>query len=257
MSSSSRALLFSSFAALALVGCSFDLALDGDWSRGELGRSQWQIDDGLCPGLAGGCAFDVPLAVGASTRVHVVGVDGDTVFAEAEGSVRLGLYDVIANDPADAFFEITAVSAGAGTLRLRDRLTGEEIDRIHVEVREATELDCGALANNDEVLWDMPQLAPSDPIELLMPGVVASSGSSPDAQLVCRARDERGPMLSADAIRWQVIEGADVIQLRTDALFSFSPVQGARVRYDVLQRGDARLRVTLGDISRELGVVVR
>ncbi|AKF04095.1 hypothetical protein [Sandaracinus amylolyticus] len=253
--SSSPALRFSSLALLAalVVGCSFD-ELDGDWSRGERGRTRWQIDDGLCPGFAGGCALDVPLAVGARTRIHVTGVDGDTVFAEAEGSVQLELYDVLSSDPAEPFFEIAAMHAGTGTLRLRDRVTGDEIDRIRVEVREATELDCGALATGVDVMWDVPQLAPSDPIELLMPGIVSSE---PDAQLVCRARDERGPLLSADAIRWEVIEGADVIRLRTDGLFSFPPVEGARIRYDALARGEARIRVTLGEISRDLGVVVR
>lgn len=30
------------------------LGLDGDWSNGDRNNTQWQISDGLCPGLSGG-----------------------------------------------------------------------------------------------------------------------------------------------------------------------------------------------------------
>ncbi len=54
------------FASLSLVlvsaastACEPFGNLDGDWTRGERGHTRWQIQDGLCPGLGGGCNLPV------------------------------------------------------------------------------------------------------------------------------------------------------------------------------------------------------
>lgn len=244
--------------AASLAGCSVGLDLSGDWSEGERGRTRWQIDDGLCPGF-GGCALDVPLALGARPRIHVEGVDGRRVTAAGDEIVSVTDYDVLSGDDADPFFEISASAAGTGTLSLLDA-SGDEVDRARVQVREATALDCGVIPTGEPVRWDAPDLVPTSRVVLPIPAVDPETGEreAHAFQLVCRARDEAGPLLSVAAISWEVLEGDDVLELRNDGLFLFSGsvVRGARIRYETLAPGAARIRASIGSVTQELDVTV-
>ena len=66
--------------ALALVGSIAGCgAVNGDGTWGEEDRSLWRIDDGLCPGVGGGCGMEVPVAAGVQIdvagRTSIVDVD--------------------------------------------------------------------------------------------------------------------------------------------------------------------------------------
>lgn len=252
-------------AVLALAGalssgCAtrLDLGLGGEWSDGERGRTRWQLVDGLCPGL-GGCALDVPLAVGARPTVQVDRVDGRGLDATGDDVVEVVAYDVGSGDPPAPLFPIEALAPGTGTLTLLDP-SGDELDRVRVEVRRATRLECGALPESEPVAWDVPALEPTSHLVLPLappPGSTGGSSGSPGFQLVCRAADDAGPLLSVQAIEWTVIEGDDVLRLRNDALLDLGgPVRGARIRYTPLAAGTARVRATLGDVVEELEITL-
>ncbi len=234
-------------ALIPLAGCNPLAGLEGDWSRGELGRTRWQIADGLCPGLGGGCSLDVPLAVGADTVLVVEGAEEATFDPEVTGALSSSS---ATRDEEDGDWRVSVAAATPGTGVVEFTVGSEVLDRASVEVRRATRLECGILSPSTDVSWDMPELSPTNTLALAFVEEGESSG-----QLVCRASDAAGPLLSVDAIVWEVIEGGDILQLQGTGLFG-GPMRGARLRYDTVGSGPARIRVTLGEVTQELAVTV-
>jgi hypothetical protein len=244
MHSSSKPILLA--ALVTLAGCNPLGGLEGDWSEGEFGRTRWQISDGLCPGLGGGCDLDVPLALGASTTLVVEGASeaGNPDVTGALSSMTA------TQDEEDGDWRVVVRASTAGTGTVTFNEGGEVFDRANIEVRRATRLECGLWTSADGVQWDMEGLEARTALSL--PFVEADT-SSP--QLVCRASDAEGPLLSADAITWEVIEGLEVIALRESG-FTLNPVSGARIYYETPGSGTALVRVTLGEVTQDLTITV-
>jgi hypothetical protein len=249
--------------AVGLTGC-FDFGLSGDSTRGERGVSDWSISDGLCPGLAGDCALDVPLALGASAtlevRVRDRALAGLTV--RGEGAVSVSGYEIHSSDSDGdgepdyepyARFTVESASAGAGALVLEDA-SGDELDRVSMTVRTATQLTCGSIAEGENVDWQMTHLDASERLSLRMAPVDEA------VQIACRATDESGePMLTVRAIEWEVIAGTDSVGLLEDWLSEglvTTVVHGARVHAHTLAPGSATVRATLGDASADVAIEV-
>lgn len=248
---------------LGLTGC-FDLGLSGDSTRGERGASEWSISDGLCPGLAGDCALDVPLALGASAtlEVRVPHRALADLTVRGEGAVSAAGWEIHSADSDGdgepdyepyARFTVETTSTGGGTLVLEDA-TGAEIDRVSMTVRAATQLTCGSIPQGEGVDWQMTHLDASESLTLPLAPVDEA------VQIACRATDESGePMLTVRAIEWEVIEGTDSVGLLEDWLSEglvTNVVHGARVHAHTLAPGSATVRATLGDASADLAIEV-
>jgi hypothetical protein len=243
-----RALALATAALSLAPGCSFDLGLDGDWTRGERGRTRWQISDGLCPGF-GGCALDVPLAVGAEPTLRVEGVDGRGLSAVGDDVIGVLGYRT-SGEEFEPSVSVSALAPGRGVVSLRGE--SEEIDRVSIEVRAATALECGLWPTDVPLRWEMRDLSPTDsPTVPLAPG-------ADDFYLACRARDERGPLLTVRAIEWTLLEGSDVLQIRSDGLLGGwgTTAEGARIRFDALAAGTARVRAQIGGVERTMTITV-
>lgn len=232
------------------TGCSQPFGhLEGDWTRGELGNTRVQIMDGLCPGLGGGCALDVPLAVGARTRLLVDGIDGVEIEALAAGAIAAEGEPAISAD-ARTQIPISVVSEGVGRLEMLDGTT--VIDRVGLRARRATRLECGRWDRDRGALqWRMEGLETGSTITLPV-------GSDDRFELACRASDAEGPLLSADAIVWQTTSGTEHLSLVETGLGT-NPVdraRGARIHYRAGTPGQALVRASLGDVSVDLTITV-
>ncbi len=238
-------------ALLGVAACAPTSDLGGDWTRGERGITRWQIDDGLCPGIGGGCSFDVPIAVGASVELEVDGIDGVAVTAEFTGGIA-GNGRVRVDDDSNTIVPIRVVSEGPGRTALSD--TSGFLDAATVYGRQPTRLDCGRYEIGRSIDWRLRELEIGDAVEL---PVVTGSASS-DYVLACRASDAEGPILSADAIAWTVVSGSENLRIRSTGLFtSFgTSASGARINVNPQAVGDAVVRATLGALSRDLTVHV-
>jgi hypothetical protein len=252
MRSFARSLAVLLAASAALSGCSPFEGLDGRWSPGELGRTRWQISDGLCPGLGGGCALDVPLAEGARTTLEIDGVDGAELTAEVTGALG-ATAPVTTGEGENARLDVVASGPGTGRIAISD--ASGLVDRASVEVRRATRLECGRWPQiAGAVPWDMAGLDVTTSFSL--PFVGAEETATID--LVCRASDAGGPLLSADAIAWTVVEGSEALELAETGLIIIpaTVVRGARITYHTPGRGTAVVRVTIGDVTQDLTITV-
>ncbi len=253
-----RSSLSSPALATLALGCAASLGgcftpfegLDGQWTRGELGNTRWQIEDGLCPGLGGGCSLDVPIATGAHTRLVIDGVDGVELTASITGSIEQN-GTITTGEATDAEIPITASTAGTGRAEIAD--TNGVIDRASVTVRTPTRLECGRWDVDRALLWQMTELTTSAAI-----AVPVTVGSERTVELACRASDASGPILSADTIRWERLDGMDVLALENTGLVPGpgDVARGARIRYRSLGTGVANVRVTLGDLTEDLTITV-
>lgn len=233
----------------SLAACEPFGNLDGDWTRGERGHTRWQISDGLCPGL-GGCALDVPLAVGASVHLVVDGVDGVPLGATLTGGALERDGSIDTGEDQNAMIPVRAIAPGTGRVEISD--TNGVIDAASVGVRAATRLECGRMSTSQEVLWHLPGLVPTT--TLTLPRTDRSSGER--FSLVCRAMDDTGPLLSERAITWEVLEGADFLTLADDLILGSAPERGARISYTAETSGTALVRVSIGDVTQELSITV-
>jgi hypothetical protein len=224
--------------------------LDGDWTRGERGHARWQTLDGLCPGL-GGCNFDVPIAVGASVTLAVDGIDGAPVTAAFTGGIASG-GGVQVSEDSNTLVPIRVVSAGPGRTELSD--ANGVIDAATVFGRTVTRLECGRWPSGAYLDWRMPDLVVSDDVTLPL----TPASESPPFRLVCRASDDAGPILSADAIQWTIVSGSDVLQIGTHGLFVApgSTARGARIAALTSGAGEAAVRAEIGGVSRDLTITI-
>lgn len=238
-------------AAAGSMGCEPFGNLDGDWTRGERGHTRWQTLDGLCPGLGGGCNFDVPLAVGATVTLAVDGIDGAPVTAAFTGGVAAG-GGVQVDDESDTLVPIRVVSAGPGRIELSD--TNGSVDAATVSGRTVTRLECGRWPTSTALDWRMQGLVVSEDVTLPL----TPMDESRPFQLVCRASDDAGPILSADAIQWTIVSGSDVLQIASTGLFFVpgSSARGARIDAITQRTGEAVVRAEIGGVSRELTITV-
>lgn len=221
-----------------------------DWTPGERGQTRWQISDGLCPGFGGGCALDVPLAVGASVHLVVDGVDGVPLTTTITGGAIEGDGAIDSGEDRNSRIPIEAIAPGTSRVEISD-MNGV-IDAASVSVRAATRLDCGRMSTGQEVLWHLPGLEVTT--ELTLPRSDRTSGDR--FSLVCRAMDDTGPLLSERAITWEVIEGAEILTLNDDILLGTGPERGARIGYTAESTGSARVRATIGEVSQELTITI-
>ena len=233
-------------ALIPLAGCNPLAGLEGDWTQGELGRTRWQISDGLCPGLGGGCNLEVPLALGASTTLVIEGAQ-DVLEPDVTGALTSSSATRDEED-GDWRVSVSASTAGPGTVTFNEGAA--VFDRANIEVRRATRLDCGLWTSSNAVQWDMEELEAQTTLSVPF---IEEGATAP--QLVCRASDAEGPLLSADAITWEVIEGDEVLALREYG-FGTAPVSGARIYYASPGSGTARVRATIGDVTQELTITV-
>ncbi|HJL15759.1 MAG TPA: hypothetical protein RMH99_08890 [Sandaracinaceae bacterium LLY-WYZ-13_1] len=241
--------------ALSTSGC---FGLDGDTSSGEEGRSEWSIEDGLCPGLAGDCALDVPLAAGASTTLQLEVPGRETlagIEVVGEGAVVVDDLEIVApsdgEDEPYAHVDVTALEAGEGTLVLRD--ADGEIDRAHLTVAEPVGLSCGIYPEGEGVDWAMDDLVPTEVATFAMRPV------TPRPQLACRLLDAEGePMLSVDIVRWEIVESDGAVLLDRGDLFA-SPgesARGARIYADIRAPGVTTVRAAVGELSWTIDLTV-
>lgn len=249
-------------ALLILAGCD----RYGDSSIGETNRSEWRIDDGLCPGSEGGCAMTVPVAAGIE-----LSVDADVLCAhprrDASGRTvtdcDLMGFDVDVTGAAEP--RATSYAASEGRLDLRVfttspgvvdfdlRRSGAPYDHMTMEVREAVALECGKVGAGG-ASWDMRSLSldASYAVELF------GADAEEDVELGCRLLDENGaPLFSAAAIEWQVLEGADLVTIDDGGLFGGDASTGARIYVRLGSRsGTVRLEARFETLTRELELVL-
>jgi hypothetical protein len=100
----------------------------------------------------------------------------------------------------------------------------------------------------------MPDLVVSDDVTLPL----TPASESPPFRLVCRASDDAGPILSADAIQWTIVSGSDVLQIGTHGLFVApgSTARGARIAALTSGAGEAAVRAEIGGVSRDLTITI-
>lgn len=245
------ALSLLTFVSAASAACSPFAGIEGEWTNGERGHTRWQTQDGLCPGLGGGCNFDVPIAVGATVTLSVDGIDGAPVTAAFTGGIESG-GGVQVNDDSNTLVPITIVAAGPGRTELSD--TNGVLDAATVTGRVATVLECGRWPVGSDIEWRMNGLAVTN--ELTFP-VSPAGADGDDFYLVCRAASSEGPMLSADAIDWTIVSGSETVQIRsTDFGSAGSSANGARIRYRGVAAGTAVVRATIGEVSTDLTITI-
>jgi len=236
-------------ALVAVAGCEPPVELvetEGGWTQGELGRTRWHFNDGLCPNDRR-CDLGVPLALGASIVLQIRGAEDVTLAPTVTGALTL-IEATQFEESGNWHVTVSASSAGAGAIVFSEGAA--VFDRASIVVRRATRLDCGVWTSSNAVRWDMEELEAST--ELDVPFVEEGAR---EPQLVCRAADSGGPLLSVDAITWEIIEGADVLTLREYG-FGGPPVSGARIHYVTPGPGTARVRATLGDVTQDLTFTV-
>lgn len=251
--------------ALALVGSIAGCgAVNGDGTWGEEDRSLWRIDDGLCPGVGGGCGMEVPVAAGVQISVDAnvpcaerrrtsAGYVSDCELlsfdAVASGAAEMRATDYDVND-ARIDLEVLTVSAGEAAIELR-RADGTRFDRIAFEVRDAVDIECGWVG--DRAAWDMPTLDTTSSY------TVSSSGAdrATELELGCRLVDDRGlALFSSAAISWRIVEGAAISRIDDGGLFGGDTSTGARIYVRFEGRGDIRLQASFGELTREIAITV-
>jgi hypothetical protein len=252
--------LFFAGAMSVLIGCGFA----GDSTSGEENRTRWRIDDGLCPGTEGGCAMTVPVAAGIE-----VAVDAEVYCAiperDSEGNLvadcSLADFSVALSGSGELRAASQDASAGRIDLRVFTTVPGEaafevtrsgrSFDRIGMQVREAASIDCGRVGAGG-ASWDMASLSrqPSHTVDLY------GAEADDDVELGCRLLDADGlPLLSAAAIEWTIIEGADIATVDDGGLFGGDASTGARVYVHITRSGTIRLEARFGAFSQEVEIV--
>lgn len=250
---SRHAFLLTLATLLGATGCKPALSdVSGNWTRGERGITRWQINDGLCPGVGGGCAFDVPIAVGATVTLQVDGVESVPITAELTGGIEADGPPRI-YESSDTIIPIRVVGPGAGRVALSDE--SGFLDAASVEGRVPTRLECGRYEIGQPITWRLPALEVGDELTLPLP---TEEGASSGYWLACLASDAEGPMLSADAIRWTIVSGSESLRIATTGLIVFPGSSGIGARVSTYPRaaGDVVVRAELGGLSRELTVHV-
>ncbi|MBN8616326.1 MAG: hypothetical protein J0L92_37420 [Deltaproteobacteria bacterium] len=243
---------FLALGSAASAGCNPFGGIEGDWTNGERGHTRWQTLDGLCPGLGGGCSFDVPIAVGARVTLAVDGIDGAPVTAAFSGAVESG-GGVQVNEDSNTLVPVSVIGEGTGRVELSD--TNGVLDAASVRGRVATVLECGRWPVGDDLEWRMNGLGVTN--ELTFPITSPSLQSADDFYLVCRAASSEGPMLSADAIDWTIVSGSESVQIvSTDFGTPGSSASGARIRYRGVAAGTAVVRASIGDVSTDLTITI-
>lgn len=234
-------------AAGSLSACNPLGGLEGEWTRGERGHTRWQTHDGLCPGLGGGCSFDVPIAVGATVRLGVDGIEGAEVEAAYTGGIEAdGPIEV--NESSDTIVPIAIVAAGPGRVELSD--ASGVVDAATVFGRVVTRLECGRWDRNLDMEWRMDGLVVTTEISIPVTTEAAF-------YLACRAVDESGPMLSADAISWTIVSGSESLDIRSTGFgTSGATAQGARIDAIGMAPGTAVVRASVGDVSQDLTITI-
>lgn len=242
--------------ASAMCGC-----FAGDSTGGAENRSEWRIDDGLCPGIGGGCAMTVPVAAGVE-----VAVDSEIYCArpERDSSGRLvadcdiAAFDVRASgaaevravdrDASDGRLDVRVFTTRPGQVTLELLRSGASFDRIGMQVRDAVDIECGRVGGGG-ASWDMLSLDANVPYDVELFG----ADSDPQVELGCRLVDADGlPLFSGSAIWWEIVEGADLATVDDGGLFGTDGSTGARVYVHVDRSGTIRLRASFGDLSREV-----
>jgi hypothetical protein len=246
-----HAFVLTTVLAAGSIGCEPFGNLDGDWTGGERGRTRWQTLDGLCPGLGGGCNFDVPLAVGARVTLAVDGIDGAPVTAAFTGGIE-GAGGVQVDSESDTLVPIRVIAAGPGRTALSD--SSGLLDAATVFGRTVTRLECGRWASGTAIDWRMASLVASDAITLPL----TPRDETRPFTLACRASDDAGPLLSADAIEWTLVSGSEVLEVSSTGLILSpgSTARGARIEALTNDRGTAVVRAQIGDVSRELTITI-
>jgi len=223
------------------------LGLDGDWSQGERNNTQWQIGDGLCPGLTGGCALNVPLAVGVRTSFNVEGVHSAAPTVNTPGNTR----DVtITANPDSQRVTINFTTAAPGNARFVISDERGEVDAATVQVRQPTRIECGLITNQSDPRWDIGDLTAVDAATVPFESATAVAQMN---SLACRTSDAAGPLLSSDSISWQVVEGTS-IELNDN--FSSGATRGAHLSYTTLARGTAQISASFGELTDTLILTV-
>lgn len=222
--------------------------LDGDWSNGDRNNTQWQISDGLCPGLSGGCALNVPIAVGVQTSFNVEGVRSATPTVSAPANVR----DVNINaNPENqrAFVSFTTTAPGSARFVISDE--NGEVDAATIQVRQPTNLECGLITTETEPRWDIGGFTIDDTATVPMEPATTTAQMH---TLACRTSDASGPLLSGGAITWTILEGS-AVELNDDDLNS-ATIRGAHIRYTTLSQGTVQVRATFGELSDTFSLTV-
>ena len=239
--------------SLAGLGCSF--GLDGDETRGEEGRSVWQIRDGLCPGF-GGCALEVPLAAGASTEIEVTVPERDLgrLTVTADGPVAIGAPRDLDEERERFEVDVDATGDGDATLRLLD--DGEEIDRVTMRVREPTAMRCGVVPADTAVGYELENLD-EEARALTLPPPPAD-GSTPTRELACRLEADDGEaLLSVRLVRWSVVDGTEVVRVDSEPFeLDGASAAGARVDVQPLAVGTASVVARYGDFEERFDITV-
>lgn len=252
--------------AVGALGLATGCGFDGDATFGEENRSTWRIDDGLCPGVEGGCGMETPVAAGVAVSVDAevpcaaprrsssgstrtdcrltaleVGVGGPVTLLRTDYDVDDGRIDI----------EVATTAEGTASLELSEA-DGRRFDRVTFDVREAADLECGQVGAGGAA-WDMPGLVRNESF------FVSSSGADRQSalELGCRLVDARGaPLFSAAAISWRIVEGPDSASIDDGGLFGEASASGARIYVRFSEPGTIRLAARFGDFARELTVVV-
>lgn len=234
--------------AAGASACSPFAGIEGEWTRGGRGHTRWQTLDGLCPGLGGGCNFEVPIAVGASVSLAVDGIDGAAVTAAFTGGIE-GAGPVDFGEDRNTLVPIRIVAAGPGRTELSD--DHGVIDSATVTGRVVTQLECGGWPVGRDLDWRMRDLVVGDV-------TLDSRATERELYLVCRASDASGPILSADAISWTIVSGSDALQIGSTGLFSTlgSSARGARIDAVPRAPGTAVVRATVGEVTSELTITI-
>ena len=234
------------------MGCAPFGSLDGEWTGGEQGRTRWQTLDGLCPGIGGGCDFDVPIAVGAQVTLPVDGIDGAAVTAAFTGGVE-GAGAIEVESEHDTRVPIRVIAEGPGRTELSD--ANGALDAATIFGRTVTRLECGRWPRSQGIDWRMSGLEVSDDITLPL---TSFEEESPPFTLACRASDREGPILSADAIEWTVLSGSELLEIGSTGLLVFpgSSARGARIEAFTGASGQAVVRAQIGNVSRDLTITI-
>ena len=249
-----RLIILSTMTAVFATGC---FSLDGDETRGEEGRSTWQIEDGLCPGIGGGCNLDAVLATGATVvlDVRVPGRDPSTLSITATGPVTVDGLRSTDVELEQIRVEVTATGPGDATISIEDA-SGEEIDRAVLSIADPVEMECGVVPEGASLGYRMENLL-ADQYEVTLSAPTADEVGT-ERDLACRLTDADGePLLSVAVISWSVVEGAEIVRVdaepfETDPSFS----RGARVGAQALAVGTARVVASYGELEEEFTITV-
>lgn len=249
-----RLIILSTMTAILASGC---FSLDGDETRGEEGRSTWQIEDGLCPGLGGGCNLDTVLATGASVvlDVRIPGRDPSTLTITATGPVTVDGIRSTDIELEQLRVEVTATGPGDATISIEDA-SGEAIDRVVLSIADPVEMECGVVPEDASLGYRMENLL-EDQSEVTLRAPTADMAGT-QRNLACRLTDaDSEPLLSVRVVSWSVVEGTDIVRVDADPFEtdpSFS--RGARVGAQALAAGTARVVASVGELEEEFTITV-